>query len=142
MRQSKYFLILIFVLSVFSFATPSYSKGGMMGEFGSFETVSGPLLLYPATDDINMRGNDSLEFRWKRFDELATDHYEFRLYKGYKTIESALIFKQDFPSGTYPIKIPASQFEEGEVYTWSLTQVFLGGRKSDASFSAFKILNK
>lgn len=142
MRQSGYPVVLVFILVIFGFATASYSKGGMMGISGDLYPAAGPMLLRPTTDDIDLSGKDSLEFRWRRGDEIRTDHYEFRLYKGYKTDKSTLILKQDFSPGTFPISIPAAQFESGEVYTWSLTQVFLGGRKSDASFSSFKIIDK
>lgn len=106
------------------------------------ESVPGQTLLYPTIGDIDLSGKDYLEFRWIRTDLAGTDYFDFRLYKGYNTVESNLILKKQFPSNTFPIEIPASTFEKGQVYSWVLVQVFLGGRKGDKSFSSFKIINK
>ena len=107
-----------------------------------FDSDSGPYLIYPATEDITLKGKDFLEFRWERAGGVRLDHFEFKLYKGYETIASTLMFKQNFPREIYPIRIPAGQFESNQVYTWSLRQVFMNGEKSDRSFSSFKIIEK
>lgn len=99
-------------------------------------------LLYPVTDHIDLSGKDYLEFRWTRTDLVMTDHFDFRLYKGYNTLESNLIFKQGFPADIYPIQVPSSQFEKNQVYTWVLVQVFFDGRKGDKAFSSFRIIKK
>jgi hypothetical protein len=104
--------------------------------------MPGPKLLSLVTDDIDLSGKENLEFKWMMDGLAKTDYFDFRLYKGYATTAANLIFKQRFSVHEYPIKIPASQFEAGRVYTWVLVQVFLGGEKSDKSFSAFKIIKK
>jgi len=131
------YLTAFLVLSVF--ISSSYS-GVRLG--AGFEPVPGEKLLYPTTNDISLTGKDYLEFRWLRTDLEKTDYFDFRLYKGYNTVESSRIFKKRFSSDVYPIEIPASLFEKGQVYSWVLVQVFYDGRKGDKSASSFKIINK
>ncbi len=109
---------------------------------GNFGSVPGPTLLFPVTDDIALNGKGHLEFKWSRGNFVDTDHFEFRLYKGYNAIGSTLILKENIPTDTYPIRVPASQFEVNQVYTWSLVQVFTDGEKSGPSFGSFKITGK
>ncbi len=99
-----------------------------------------PTLLYPTTNDISLEEKDSLVFRWETTDFAQTEYYELRLYNGYDTTVTGLILKQDIP--TSPAKIPASTFKEDRVYTWSLRQVLLGGKKSDYSYSSFRVIKK
>ncbi|MFA5115535.1 MAG: hypothetical protein WC469_05695 [Candidatus Omnitrophota bacterium] len=128
-----------FLFSTFIFTTPATSY---LGINMYNDSMPGPKLLYPITEDIVLTGKDYLEFRWMRSNMAITDHVVFKLYKGYNTIQDNLIMKQDFPVDAYPIKLPASQFEEEKVYTWVLIEVFRSGKKSDKSFSSFKVIKK
>jgi hypothetical protein len=107
-----------------------------------FKSISGPRFLSPTTNDIALAGKDYLEFKWIRARFVETDYFDFRLYKGYNTTEPNLILKQKIPSDTYPIRVPATLFENNQVYTWVLVQVFINGQKSSVSFSSFKIIKK
>lgn len=129
----------VFLFSALIFTAPATGYVGI-NIYNDF--VPGPTLLYPVTEDIVLTGKDYLEFRWRRSELVMTDHLVFKLYKGYNTVQDNLIIRQDFHIDTYPIKLPASQFEEGEVYTWVLIEVFRSGKKSDKSFSSFKIIKK
>ena len=126
-------LLLIFNLPVNSYAA---------NKIRIFDSDSGPYLIYPATENITLKGKDFLEFRWQRAGGVKLDHYEFKLYKRYEAIASNLIFKQKFPRDVYPISIPAKLFENNQIYTWSLRQAFMNGDKSGRSFSSFKIIEK
>ncbi|MDD4980913.1 MAG: hypothetical protein PHC54_06590 [Candidatus Omnitrophica bacterium] len=132
-------IYLIFLSIIFIFTPYSYSRMPM-GRNSEF--IAAVTLLYPTTDNVVLTGKDYLEFRWERINTANIDHYDFRLYKGYNTTAEGLILKQKFPSNTYPVKIPVSQFEEGQAYSWSLMQVLYGGAKSDRSFASFKIIKK
>jgi hypothetical protein len=107
-----------------------------------FFNRAGPGLLYPVTNNIDLTGKEYLAFKWRRGERFWTDHYIFKLYKGYNTTADNLILKAEYRDGGYPIRVPVSEFEESQVYTWVLVQVFIGGRKSDKSFSSFKIIKK
>ena len=126
------------LLSIIAFSV-SYGWTGGRGELSS---MPGPYLLSPTTDNIDLSARDHLEFKWERTDLVRTGHFDFRLYKGYDTTEKNLILKRQFTPDEYPIKVPASQFEAGQTYTWVLIQVFLDGQKSDSSYSPFKIIKK
>jgi hypothetical protein len=131
-------LNLIICSLLFIFTCPSYCGA----KNASFYAEAGPMLFSPVTEDIDLNGKVTLEFKWWRVELPWTDRFIFKLYKGYNTTASNLILKQEYSWTEYPIKIPASQFEENQVYTWVLVQVFNGGRKSDKSFSSFKIIKK
>jgi len=98
-----------------------------------------PRLLYPIYDTVTLTGNAPLEFRWFN-DYLGIDHFIFKIYKGYNMYASGLIYKQNIPSGDSSLKLKADLFENGQVYTWSLIQVALGGEKSDKSFNSFRVI--
>jgi len=102
----------------------------------------GPDLFYPVTNDINLESKGYLEFKWRRSDFYSTRSYDFRLYKGYQTTLPNLLIKKSIAIGEYPYRIPSDNLEEGEVYTWVLIQVLTDGRKSDKSFSSFRIIKK
>jgi len=133
--------LLCFALLFIYLAFISFSYAGPFGR-GNLDFISGPTLLSPTTKDIDLSGKVALEFRWEEANTYKTDYLDFRLYKGYDTYASNLILKQRFPVSEYPIKVPASVFEIGQVYTWVIVQVFIGGSKSDKSSSSFKIIKK
>lgn len=134
----KYVLKIILVVFLFSFATTLFA----LTPRESFNFVPEPQLLYPVTDDIDLSGKDSLEFKWIIKRPFSLDYCYFRLYKGYGTYEQDLILKERIsaPESTYLIK--KDQLEAGQVYTWTLQEVSLGGQKSDRSRSPFKIIKK
>jgi len=128
----------LLLLSIAVFPQASYGAN----KIRIFDSDPGPCLIYPATEDITLKGKDFLEFRWERAGGVKLDHYEFKLYKGYEAIASNLIFKKNFSREAYPINIPARLFENNQTYTWSLRQVFMDSEKSGRSFSSFKIIEK
>jgi len=135
-REIKLNLVIFLILFVLT--CPSYCCAKNTGFFAE----AGPMLFSPVTENISLSGKDHLEFRWWRVEMPWTDHFIFKLYKGYNTTADNLIFKQNYSAWDYPVKLPASQFEIGQVYTWVLQQVFSGGIKSDKSFSSFTIIEK
>jgi len=131
------FAVFFSILFLFTFNSSAW-----IGGRGNYDFVDGPRLLSPVTEDIDLTGKTLLEFKWMQTNLFRTDHYEFKLYKGYDTVESTLILKQSVSLDDYPIQLPAAQFEVGQVYTWSLRQVFLDAVKSDRSYGSFTIIKK
>jgi len=109
---------------------------------GLNQSFPGPDLFYPIADDIDLKGAPYLEFKWRRSDFVYTRSYDFRLYKGYQTVASSLILKRIITTDEYPFKVESLVFDPGQVYTWVLRQITLNGRKSDKSFSSFKVIKK
>ena len=126
------------VLALFLFTPDSYGRM----QSPNFRFAPAPILFYPVTKKIDLTGKDYLKFQWEQIDLIFTDHYDFRLYKGYVTSASNLVLRQNLSPGQYPFKVPVSQLETGQVYTWILRQVFLGGEKSDPVFGYFEIIKK
>ena len=119
----------------------SYARGILSG-VGSSGFVPAPTLLSPATEDVDLSGRVTLEFKWERSFLGSTDYFDFRLYNGYVTSEDSLILKQRYGATDYPVTVEASKFEAGQVYTWVLRQVFDDGRKSDKASSSFTVVRK
>ncbi len=134
--------VIVPIILLFIVIFPPNSYGSEKATHLEFENAPGPALLYPVTDNISLAGKDFLEFRWERRGIIKTRHYEFKLYKGYKTLASTLILKETVSLDTFPIKMPAYLFKDNQVYTWSLRQVFFNGEKSGRSFSPFKIIKR
>ncbi len=132
--------IVILLLAILALTAKAFAGRGAGS--GSWLSYSAPELRYPVTQDIDLSGHASLQFKWKQVDSARTDHYEFRLYKGYDMLESTLILKRDIPRDEYPFELPAENFALGQVYTWSLKQVYLSGVKSDRAYSPFKVIKK
>ncbi len=127
---------LIAIALVFFIFTPLYAYSVRID---TFDTPPEPRLLYPISDKVELTGKDFLEFKWIN-DYTQTGNYVFRIYKGYNTYESGLINKQSIGRGENSVKIKSDFFENGQVYTWSLMQVDLSGRKSERSFNSFKVI--
>jgi len=100
---------------------------------------AGPQLLYPVTEDIKLSGKQSLEFRWNFPNQIDTDYFYLRIYKGFDTTVKNMIFRQRYSVSELPPKLPASFFQLNQVYTWVLVQVYFDGRRSEGVFSPFKI---
>jgi hypothetical protein len=109
---------------------------------GFNQSLPAPELFYPITDDIDLKGEAYLEFKWRRTAFTYTRSYEFRLYKGYQAIASNLILKRALTINEYPFKVESLIFDPGQVYTWVLFQISIDGRKSDKGFASFKIIRK
>jgi hypothetical protein len=108
------------------------------------EIVPKPQLLSPRSGEVDLTGQDFLEFKWSPHEGNLTsrDYYDFRLYKGYDFLESALIFKQKVPPDIYVVRLRADMFTTGQVYTWSVRQVYTNGNKSHRSFQSFRVIKK
>ena len=102
----------------------------------------GPQLLSPVTDNVKLSGKEFLEFKWNFPNQIDTDYFYLRVYKGYETYVKDLIFRQRYSVSELPPKLPASFFQPDQAYTWVLIQVYKDGRRSDPVESPFKIIKK
>lgn len=137
--MKKIFLFLIIFLSVSSLA-----ESRMNGMGASFDFIPQPRLTWPIKEEINLTGKDSLEFKWSPHEGRASgrEYFDFRLYKGYNMLESTLVLKERVSPYSYSFSVKSDFFEDGQIYTWSLRQVYSGVGKSDRSFSSFKVIKK
>jgi hypothetical protein len=98
-----------------------------------------PVLMYPIYETADITGKDSLEFKW--MPECGViGHYELKLYKGYDRIADNLMIKQTLASNESSFKVAGNQFNNGEIYTWTLISISYSGVKSDKSFNSFRII--
>jgi len=136
---------IVLIIAVLLLSGPAFARGVIdnmdKGEISS-DFVPSPVLLSPATDEVDLTGKDTLEFKWSPQEGIRgiREYYDFRLYKGYNTVESALILKERLPGDTYQYNLTSDKFEEGQTYTWTLRQVYSGLLKSDPSQVSFKIM--
>lgn len=132
--------ILTVLLIALLIAAPAVARGGLSAvRDGGY--VPAPRLIAPTTSEVNLEGKDSLVFEWSPHegDPLVRDYYDFRLYKGYSLIESALVCKEKVPADTWKYAVKTDLFQDREVYTWSLRQVYTGSKKSARSTSSFRV---
>ncbi len=141
MRKTKTAILFIcfIVLASAFFVGKAYCRYGVT----LFDAdPSAPFLLSPSSDRVDLTGKSSLSFQWERSQLYLTDYFDFRLYKGYVTSQDNLIFKKQLDAYDYPVSVPASSFEVGQTYTWTLVQVFSSGVKSERAFDSFKVFKK
>jgi hypothetical protein len=132
------------IMAVLLLAGPVFARGLMDRKELQSDYVPPPVLLSPSTEDVDLTGKDILEFKWSPHEGIRgiREYYDFRLYKGYNTVESTLILKERLSGDTYQYNLAADKFEEGQTYTWTLRQVYSRLLKSDPSHASFKIIIK
>jgi len=130
------------IMAILLLAGPVFARGMMDKEEIQSDYVPPPVLLSPAAEQVDLAGKDTLEFKWSPHEGIRgiREYYDFRLYKGYNTVESALILKERLPGDTYQYNLASDKFEEGQTYTWTLRQVYSGLLKSDPGQVSFKII--
>ncbi len=139
--MTRKILILTVVISIIA-AYPAFSRGGLRArELTRSAIVPQPRLISPVTQDVDLTGKEKLEFEWSPHegDPLQRDYYDFRLYKGREMLESTLVFKTHTQTNDSSLELKSDMFQNGEVYTWSLRQVYTGSNKSQRSYSSFKV---
>lgn len=108
--------------------------------------IEAPVLLEPLQEIVDLSGKDELTFKWKPVKEYFNiDYYEFHIYQGYQMTSQRDVFDKHVSSMDKEVSVPAQIFEDGEVYSWSVTQVELWPdgtyHFSDPAFRSFKASN-
>lgn len=108
---------------------------------GPYNYVPEPRLRYPIYETATIKSNQPLEFSWWN-DLTETGGFIFRLYNGYKMLESNLLLKETLPGSASSWQVRAEVLEAGKVYTWSLTRISFAGYKSERSFNSFRVIKE
>lgn len=137
MKKTLLVVILILLLPFCALA-----KGFGRGGFGGGQPPE-PRLVRPTSEMVDLRGKDNLEFKWwsNVGGYAGNQYFDFRLYKGYQMFEQTLIMKEQLPPHANNIIVNSNVFEDGQVYTWSLRNVY-GAEKSDRVHVSFKVIKK
>lgn len=126
--------VALLTLLALTLAAPEAAAGRRV-EVGRINTA--PQLVAPG--DVAVIKDGQLEFRWRgNADRTILSHYEFRLYKGPQSYEPHLILKQEVTDGSESLLLPASTFEPGQTYSWSVKAAAHAG-KGRSSSSVFKV---
>ncbi len=117
-------------------------EGDAFEERGDYTPV--PRLIAPTTEKVVITDVKELEFTWSPHEGRRgnREYYDFRLYQGYRLVEKALIIKRKVDPDVYRTGVSASSFNDGQVYTWSLRQVYDGLHKSARSTASFMVIKK
>jgi hypothetical protein len=100
-------------------------------------TPPAPRLLAPNDRAVLAKGED-LEFRWGSESLTAGQSYfDFRLYRGTQLLAYTLILKKKVPSTQSTFRVKSDQFQDGQLYAWSVREV--GTTKSRSNYSIFKV---
>lgn len=112
------------------------------GGSGQLCHVPQPRLFEPSSDEVDLRGIETMEFEWSPHvgDRIKREYYDFRIYKGYDMLASGLIYKERLRDSKYGHGVPSDLFENGTVYTWSLRQVYRHAGKSARSIRSFRVI--
>jgi len=99
-----------------------------------------PDLKRPTSELVTLSG-DTLEFAWSHHKGSTYDlrYYDFRLYRGIKMVEKNLIFKRKIATNLSSIELGSDMFDSGQMYTWSLRQVYSRNRKSKRGYQSFRV---
>ena len=132
-------VVLLFLLVL---STTAEGIGGYLEREG--DHTPRPVLIAPTTETVTLTGEKGLVFKWSPHEggRGMREYYDFRLYKGYETLEKTLILKEKVDPRTYEFRISADKFVDGEIYTWSLRQAYDGMHKSDRSIASFMVIKK
>jgi hypothetical protein len=131
----KVSVLTLMIFSCFSILPALAVDVGDMVRAGFF--APGPQMISPLSEEVDLSGKAFLEFSWHKY---SNDDFEFRLFKGYQMYAANLILKERISVSS--IQVSSDKFEDGQVYTWAVKQVFRNGVKSDESFHSFKIIKK
>jgi hypothetical protein len=104
--------------------------------------VPAPEILEPHTEQVDLSGKDSLEFKFRVFGSFNISYVDFRLYKGYTTDSSSLIYSEQVDAGEPYADVRAEKFENGQTYTIVIKSISQEGFKSDKVFSSFQVIKK
>ena len=130
---------LIFLFLFVPFLLGAKVSVGFGVSLGGGTSGTSPYLIFPCTENVSLKDKEVLDFRWRPSGLAYIRGYDFKLYKGFKTTEEHILLNERInrPVRSYPI--PVEAFNEGDLYSWVLTEVRLGGRKSDSSTCSFEI---
>ncbi len=139
--MKKVIIIVLALLLVTSGAWARGMRDVYVETGGAIGFVPEPTLVSPVTDQVDLKGKEALVFEWNPFpgDIVRRDYYDFRVYKGTNRVEDNLIYKEKIGKSTYQVSLDANRFENGQIYTWSVRQVYGGGFKSRKSYQSFKV---
>jgi len=131
---------------VFLFLTTAviYASNAYVGLTYGYDYAPQPRLISPAKEVVDLTGKDDLEFIWSPHEgrPVSRRYYDFRLYKGREMLESTLIFKERVGPHIHKLSLGSGLFEDSEVYTWSLRQVYYTSGKSLRSSCSFMVIKK
>lgn|GEM_PF-396411 len=134
MMRSKILMWLVVVTGLACFA------GSLIAASDWPDLAPEPELLSPTGEVVNLADKKTLEFKWSPFIGRMWErqYYDFRLYKGRQTTEANQLIVKQIPKDQYSFTVDAGIFQDGEVYTWGLRQVYMD-RKSEQAYSSFKV---
>jgi len=117
---------------------------GSIAAISSDDFTPDPKILYPVSDTVDITGKDELVFRWSPFEGNIAERrfYDFTLFKGRQTYEKYVIVKKRLPPSVYSFAVKADMFEDGQAYTWTLSQAYFAKGKSDDAYCGFKVIKK
>ena len=142
----KSFFKLIAYAAALSLLPAGVVSAQRMADFdiGQSNHIAPPRIIAPSSDDVDLTGKESLEFKWSPHegDQVQRDYYDFRLYRGYDMYESGRIMKMRLPPRQWSLIIKSEAFEDGQIYTWSIRQVYTGSAKSRRSFESFRVIKR
>lgn len=137
-------LLTFFIISTIILgASHAYGRAYMYG-FGPVDYAPKVRQISPVGMTVDLRGADGVLFKWSWIegDRMQRQYYDFRVYKGYDTVESTLIYKEEVARDTDSVFLKSGMFDDGQTYTWTIRQRYYGMAKSVRSYASFRVIKK
>lgn len=131
----------LLILIALMITAPAFGRVGLRDD-GDY--VPQVVLTRPTEEKADITGKAALKFEWSPHESAPgmREYYDFRLYKGYDMYENSLIRKERLGPDVCSIDIGSEVFQDGQVYTWSVRQVYDRARKSGRSYKSFTVIKK
>lgn len=131
-KITRVFLALIFVSFL---SLPVFAQGFR----GMSNVVPNPEIRYPAGEELDITGKDTVTFKWRTPGSFDIDHVNCKIYKSDITSDSNKIFSQEVDPFQSEVDIKTDLFQNGERYTIVLQSISQEGFKSDKVFNSFVV---
>lgn len=135
MKKAFGFLFVLFFVASFGSSVVAQGFRGMS------DVVPPPFVIYPS-EHADLSGKDTLTLKWRTPGSFDIDHVEFKLYNGYITADSNLVYKEDVDPVESEVDVKAELLQDGEIYTMYLRSISREGYKSDRVFNSFQVIKK
>ena len=135
--------ILFIMAAVWIVASPASARFQAEHLGGSVRGVPTPTVIEPdpVNGEVNLAGKEWLRFEWTpEGDSTRRRYYDFRVYKGLEMNDASMIFKDKIT--TFRVELTTDLFQDGQVYMWTVRQVYDGHGKSLKNWSSFRAVKK
>lgn len=101
-------------------------------------------IIEPRSDIVDLSGKKEFTFKWSPHEgrRYGRKYYDFRIYRGDQALGPNLIYKDKAAPDSIELLLDPGMFKDGQVYTWTIRQVYRSRGKSSRTYNTFEVINK